>query len=63
MYKMFNIYLSICLAQYFNFLEKHNHELYFYNTLIVDESKRLGKPKTSEDLFGIDGSFKKLDLD
>lgn len=28
----------------------------------TDESKRPGKPKTNESLFGIDGSFRQLDI-
>lgn len=29
----------------------------------VDEKKRIGMPKSAESLFGLEGSFRKLDID
>jgi hypothetical protein len=36
---------------------------YLRETDGVDESKRPGKPKTHQDLFGMEGSFRQLTVD
>ncbi|KPJ11749.1 Clavesin-2 [Papilio machaon] len=44
------------VEEYSDFLEAD----YQYGT---DETKRLGKPKTAEDMFGLEGSFRQLQFD
>ena len=43
-----------------------DHRNYFLEeeeTMRVDETRRVGKAKSASDIFGIEGSFKKLDID
>lgn len=35
----------------------------FQDTMVTDESKRIGPRKNADSLFGFDGSFKKLSVD
>lgn len=43
--------------------EDHREFLIAQSKMKTDESKRPGKPKTSDELFGIEGSFRKLNVD
>ncbi|XP_014224104.1 alpha-tocopherol transfer protein-like [Trichogramma pretiosum] len=53
-----------CYSKVTKFVEENrNYFLDEENTMRVDESRRLGKAKSATDLFGIEGSFKKLDID
>lgn len=44
-------------------IESHTEYLKMLDGLLADETKRPGKSKSSSEVFGIQGSFKKLDLD
>jgi len=43
--------------------ERYNSLFENFDKLVVDESKRVGKAAHADALFGIEGSFKKLDID
>ena len=43
--------------------EDHRDYLIAQSKIKSDEAKRPGKPKTSDELFGIEGSFRKLNVD
>lgn len=43
--------------------ENRDDILQFEREHLIDEAKRPGESKTASDLFGVEGSFKKLDID
>ena len=53
----------ITTAHWKNKCEENRDFLIAQTKMKSDESKRPGRPKTSDELFGIEGSFRKLNVD
>ena len=58
-----NIKNLFILEQWIQKIEAYNDWYVADDGFGVDEKKRPGKPKTQEDLFGVEGSFRKLEID
>lgn len=54
--KIFSEYWEKKMVEYRSWMETEDQ-------LGTDESRRPGKPKTAEVMFGVEGSFRKLELD
>ena len=55
--------LHLCAAYWKNRVERGAKLLARLEKFKADESKRPGNPKTTKELFGIEGSFRKLEID
>lgn len=56
-------FICVVAEKQLDMLEEHREFFLEDQKLLVDETQRPGKPKTSTELFGMEGTFKKLDLD
>lgn len=60
---MVSIQITSVSEQWYEKLVSYRDWFASQESIKADETKRPGKPKTHDDLFGMEGSFKQLSID
>lgn len=58
-----NVHFDTILDQSLKEILENKEMLEFLDSQCIDESKRLNKSRNLENIYGLEGNFKKLDID